>query len=204
MTTGARTRELSRLGVKNVVILPQRQTRSSPANRGTPASLPTNKLGTSSPNRQVSTIRSQPAGRMSICRVSVASTPRSFGSGLPLRAGGIADSSAWRTVRRCTPCLSASARIDNPSTLRSRRISANSSTLDLTLQPHLHDQRSGPSGSPITVKWGQLKPSQSSRRVAKVGPNQTVTTTLRRHTGRATSSRHPGAHSGCRGDAQGK
>jgi len=32
------------------------------------------------------------------------------------RGGGMADSSAWRTVRRCTPCLSASARIDNPST----------------------------------------------------------------------------------------
>ena len=32
------------------------------------------------------------------------------------RAGGTADSKAWRTVRRCTRCLSASARIDNPST----------------------------------------------------------------------------------------
>ncbi|ORJ54300.1 hypothetical protein B5M45_27045 [Mycobacterium simiae] len=33
-----------------------------------------------------------------------------------LRGAGTADSSAWRTVRRCTPCLSANARIDNPST----------------------------------------------------------------------------------------
>ena len=33
-----------------------------------------------------------------------------------------------------------------------------------------------------------------------VGPNQTVTTTPRRHTGGATSSRPPGANSGCHGD----
>src|SRR5829696_10184665 len=31
----------------------------------------------------------------------------------------------------------------------------------------------------LTVRWGQFKPSQPSRRVAKVGPNQTVTTTPR-------------------------
>src|SRR6476619_7795 len=29
----------------------------------------------------------------------------------------------------------------------------------------------------LTVRWGQFKPSQPSPRVAKVGPNQTVTTT---------------------------
>jgi hypothetical protein len=49
----------------------------------------------------------------------------------------------------------------------------------------------------LTVRWGQFKPSQPSRRVAKVGPNQTVTTTPRRLTGGATSSRPPGAKSGC-------
>jgi transposase, IS30 family len=31
----------------------------------------------------------------------------------------------------------------------------------------------------ITLRWGQFKPSQPSRRVAQVGPNQTVTTTPR-------------------------
>ncbi|MGO9750704.1 MAG: hypothetical protein ACLP8S_10485 [Solirubrobacteraceae bacterium] len=33
----------------------------------------------------------------------------------PLRSGGTDDSSAWRTVRRCTPYLRANACVDNPS-----------------------------------------------------------------------------------------
>ena len=41
----------------------------------------------------------------------------------------------------------------------------------------------------ITVRWGQFKPSQPSRRVAQVGPNQTVTTTPGRPPDGATSSR---------------
>ena len=49
----------------------------------------------------------------------------------------------------------------------------------------------------ITVRWGQFKPSQPSRRVAQVGPNQTVTTTPGRPPDGATSSRPPGANSGC-------
>jgi hypothetical protein len=49
--------------------------------------------------------------------------------------------------------------------------------LDLTRQPHLRDQRSGLSGCVITVMWGQFEPSQPPRLVAKMGPNQTVTTT---------------------------
>jgi hypothetical protein len=51
----------------------------------------------------------------------------------------------------------------------------------------------------ITVGWGQFKPSQPPRRVAKVGPNQTVTTTPHRRTGGATSNRPAGANSGCHG-----
>ena len=46
-----------------------------------------------------------------------------------LRGGGTAQASACRTVRRCTPCFSASSRIDNP-VRRSRLICSNSSTLD--------------------------------------------------------------------------
>jgi hypothetical protein len=52
----------------------------------------------------------------------------------------------------------------------------------------------------ITVRWGQFKPSQPSRRVTKVGPNQTVTATPRGLAGGATSSRPPGANSGCHSD----
>jgi hypothetical protein len=50
--------------------------------------------------------------------------------------------------------------------------------------------------TPITLRWGQFKPSQPPRRVAKMGPNQTVTTTPRRHTSGAISSR-PGTNLGC-------
>lgn len=46
-----------------------------------------------------------------------------------------------RTVRRCTPCLRASSRIESPSTLASRRICANSSNLtDLIPGPPRHQQ----------------------------------------------------------------
>lgn len=46
------------------------------------------------------------------------------------RAGGSAAASACRTVRRETQCSRARPRIDEPLTLASRRILANSSTLD--------------------------------------------------------------------------
>lgn len=45
-----------------------------------------------------------------------------------LRSGGSAESNAARTVRRCTPCRVANARIDKPSTLASLRIAAKTST----------------------------------------------------------------------------
>ena len=96
--------------------------------------------------------------------------------------------------------MSASARIDSPSTRLSRRIGANCSTLDPTLQPPLLLPAIRAIRTLITVRWGQFKPSQPLQRVAKVGPNHTVTTTPRRHTGGAISSRPPGANSGCHSD----
>lgn len=72
------------------------------------------------------------------------------------RGAGAADASAWRTVRRCTPCRFANARIDNSSTRASRRIAANNSTLD-----------SIPTPIPRTIRWNK----------AQVGPDQTVITT---------------------------
>jgi hypothetical protein len=51
-------------------------------------------------------------------------------SAYALRGGGTALASAWRTVRRCTRCLSANSRIDSFSTRLSRLICSNSSTLD--------------------------------------------------------------------------
>jgi len=87
-----------------------------------------------------------------------------------LRSGGTADSNACRTVLRCTLCRSASCRIDNPSTRSSRRIAANSSTLDpISAPPFVVTDV-----SMTTLGWGQIKPSQGARRVA-VGPHQTVT-----------------------------
>jgi hypothetical protein len=49
-------------------------------------------------------------------------------AGYDFRSGGTAESSACRTVRRCTRCRSASSRIDTSSTRASRRIASKSST----------------------------------------------------------------------------
>jgi hypothetical protein len=57
----------------------------------------------------------------------------SFGVGRPTGerfTGGTGDANACLTARRCAPCRSASARIDNPSRSRSRLICSNNSTLD--------------------------------------------------------------------------
>ncbi len=108
-----------------------------------------------------------------------------------LRSGGSADASAWRTVRRCTLCRSASCRIDNPSIRSSRRIAANRSTLDpISALPFV-----------VTDLVGDH---------ARVGPDQTVTgspacrggATSNRHCGRgggAGSNRPTGANSDCHG-----
>jgi hypothetical protein len=53
--------------------------------------------------------------------------------------------------------------------------------------------------SVITIKWGQIKPSQPPPRVGKVAPNQTVTTRRKPRPDGATSNRHSGANSGCHG-----
>ena len=65
----------------------------------------------------------------------------------------IADPNAWRTVRRCTPYLSAS---ESPRT-------APPSTSPSSL--HFRDQQIRTFRTLITVKWGQFKPSQLPRRV---------------------------------------
>ena len=112
-----------------------------------------------------------------------------------LRAGGIALANACRTVRRCTRCLAASSRIDNPSTRASRLISANSSTLDRTTLGPFRDHQ--PVGD-----HGQAGPAQAvttAPACRKMGPNQTVTTTSPRRPSGATSNRHAGANSGCHG-----
>ena len=87
------------------------------------------------------------------------------------RSGGTAFANACRTVRRCTPYLSANARTDNSSTRSSRRIASNNSTLDLATSapPERRQQHSEPSG------WGQIRPSQQVPGVSEVGPNQAVT-----------------------------
>ena len=72
-----------------------------------------------------------------------------------LRSGGTAFASACRTVRRCTPYFSDSARTDNCSTRSSRRIASNNSTLDLATSalPERRQRHGEPSG------WGQIRPS---------------------------------------------
>jgi len=71
------------------------------------------------------------------------------------RSGGTAFSNACRTIRRCTPYLSARARTDSCSTLSSRRIASNNSTFDLATSalPERRQQHGEPSG------WGQIRPS---------------------------------------------
>ena len=72
------------------------------------------------PNRKPAVLTmTRPSGQPAPTHVLTASDAKHLGPRHLKRrstGGGTADSSAWRTVRRCTPCLSASARIDNPST----------------------------------------------------------------------------------------
>src|SRR5581483_9636443 len=74
-------------------------------------------------------------------------------------------------MRRCTPCRSANARIDNPSRRWSRRIASNSSTFDLTepALPHAVDNATTFAG------WGQIKPAFPPHGVSQVGPDQAGT-----------------------------
>ena len=80
-----------------------------------------------------------------------------------------------RTVRRCTPCLSASARIDNSSSRASRRIRSNCSTLDLSFTPHTSRgspwQTDTESRGLVGRGWGHFKPSLR----LQVGPLQAGT-----------------------------
>src|SRR6266508_254713 len=93
-------------------------------------------------------------------RRTVTSCPPSAGASRSggLRAGGTAHSSAWRTVRRCTRCRSASARMPTPSSRCSRRIRSNSSTLDISfsLAPMVWQPRSVGTGA---RGWGHFRPS---------------------------------------------
>src|SRR5262249_38178857 len=56
------------------------------------------------------------------------------------RGGGTALARAWRTVRRCTRCRTASSRIEDPPARQSRLICSNSSTRDLAI-PDLRASR---------------------------------------------------------------
>lgn len=90
-----------------------------------------------------------------------------------LRGGGIGDSKAARTVRRCTPWRSASARIDRPSHRTSRRMSSNSCTRDSNPNPSRpavwssQSSRPHPSpgftptktATPGVSRWGHFEPS---------------------------------------------
>src|SRR5665647_2860750 len=80
-----------------------------------------------------------------------------------LRCGGVASASAWRTVRRCTSCRCANARIDNPSSRWSLRIRSNISTLDLALTP-----------TPLVIVLVDVTNVGTGR--SGVGPNQAITT----------------------------
>ena len=80
------------------------------------------------------------------------------------RGGGTASASAARTVRRCTRCLRASSRIDNPSSRRSRRIRSNCSTLDLSFTLHT-------SGLALADE-----PERRGKSGRGWGPNQAITT----------------------------
>src|ERR1019366_6812838 len=88
-----------------------------------------------------------------------------------LLGGGNAESSAVRTIRRCTPKLRDSSRIDGLSVpLLALRISSNSSTFDLfAIGPRLQPTRAelvDPSGA-----GRQVGPDQ----IIEVGPTQVIT-----------------------------
>ena len=88
-----------------------------------------------------------------------------------LRGGGIAESSAVRTIRRCTPKLRDSSRIDGLSVpLLALRISSNSSTFDLfAIGPRLQPTRAELVDPSIAGR--QAGPDQ----MIKVGPTQVIT-----------------------------
>ena len=79
------------------------------------------------------------------------------------RGGGTADSSAWRTIRRCTPNRRDSSRMDGLSAAAlALRISSNSSTFDLV--------RMGPRLQPTFERL--VDPSLA---VSHVGPERMIT-----------------------------
>jgi hypothetical protein len=85
-----------------------------------------------------------------------------------LRAGGFAAANACHTVLRETLYSRASALIDRPLTLASRRILANSSTLDSITAFHRWENTLMES----TVGWAQLKLRFINRRAAKWAPTK--------------------------------
>ena len=115
--------------------------------------------------------------------------------GLALRRDRV--SSACRTVRRCTPYLSARARTDNCST-RYRDVSPRTTPPSTSPPPppERRQQHGEPSG------WGQIRPSQQPRRVAG-GAKSGRHTRPTHQPGGAASDRPGGARSGCQSHRQG-
>ncbi len=86
------------------------------------------------------------------------------GSWCGFRGGGVGDSSAWRTVRRCTPGRAASWRIEESSRRASRRIASNSSSrVDPTRAPsHAVRRSSGQTRGSGAVHRRRATPGVSS------------------------------------------
>lgn len=108
------------------------------------------------------------------------------------RGAGVADTNAARTVRRCTPCRSARARIERSSRRASRRIASNSSAL---LDPNgpPHHRRPIIHPDPRTPAGGATYDRHTTRSCCHVGPDTTVTKPHPPTPGGARYSRHTGA-----------
>src|SRR5713226_2844603 len=93
-----------------------------------------------------------------------------------LRSGGTGEAIAWRTVRRCTSYLRASARTGIWLRCQSKRIAANSSTLlgPIPAPPEAEEHPIRPTIHPGIPAVPQ-PPGVSPRRPAAVGPNQSAT-----------------------------
>src|SRR5712691_9501263 len=115
-----------------------------------------------------------------------------------LRSGGTAETSAWRTVRRCTSYFRASARTDIWLRCQSKRIAANSSTLldPIPAPPDAEEHPIRPTIHPGIPPVPQ-PPGVSPRRSATAGPNQSATPPPRPPPDGARSKENSGATSEC-------
>src|SRR5690242_13452812 len=121
------------------------------------------------------------------------------GRGELRRGGGIGESIASRTVRRCTPYFSANALIDSWLRCQSNRIAAYSSTLDPIPAPMRERTDEHPTTPTIRPSPRSTKHPDgvSTCDFPRVGPTSTATPAPEHTPGGARSEKNGGARSEC-------